>query len=406
MNSADSTRNVTGGVDTHLDFHVGAVLDTTTARLLDTGSFPATTEGYVELHAWLSSYGSIDAVGIESTGSYGAGLCRHLAAENVAVIEVNRPDRSERRFNGKDDTIDAEAAARAVISGKATTSPKTGDGMIEAIRGLEVVYHAATKDRTRAINQFKALLITAPAGLRERMGSETFRRQLELARRFNEAHRDPVEREIRFAFKELARRIGFLTEQANRLDERINVLTAQANPALVGISGVGPHVAAQILATAGDNPNRLHTEAAFAKLCGACPIPASSGKTSRHRLNRGGDRRANRALFTIVLVRMRHDPRTRAYVERRTAEGKTRKEIMRCLKRFVAREIYHALTNPDPATITGPDIRQLRTNASITLTALAAALGRPPIQLSRIERGLEHNTTLTKQAHTWLQTTR
>ncbi len=405
MKSPAPERNITGGVDTHLDFHVAAVLDTNTARLLDTASFPATSDGYVELHAWLASFGTLETVGIESTGSYGAGLCRHLAAEGVPVIEVNRPDRSERRFNGKDDTIDAEAAARAVISGKATTIPKTGDGMIEAIRSLEIVYHSATKDRTRATNQFKALLITAPAGLREHLGAKTFRRQLELARRFNDSHPDPAEREIRYAFKDLARRIGFLDEQTGRLDERINTLTAKASPALVGISGVGPHVAAQLLATAGDNPGRLRSEAAFAKLCGACPIPASSGKTSRHRLNRGGDRRANRALFTIVLVRMRHDPRTRAYVARRTAEGKTRKEIMRCLKRFVAREIFHALTHPDPDIVTGPEIRHLRTQAGITLTALAVGLGRPPIHISRLERGLAHNTTLAKQARQWLNET-
>jgi len=405
MKTPAGERNVTGGVDTHLDFHVAAVLDSTSARLLDTGSFPATSDGYVELHAWMTSFGELDDVGIESTGSYGAGLCRHLAAESVSVIEVNRPDRSERRFNGKDDTIDAEAAARAVLSGKATTTPKSGDGIVAAIRSLEVVYHSAVKDRTRAINQFKALLVTAPTGLRERLERETLRRQLDLARRFNNAHPDPVERQIRFAFKTLARRIGFLDEQTKELEERINTLTAEANPTLVGISGVGPHVAAQLLSTAGDNPDRIRSEAAFAKLCGACPVPASSGKTSRHRLNRGGDRRANRALFTIVLVRMRHDPRTKAYVSRRTSEGKTRKEIMRCLKRFVAREIYHALTKPDPDLITGPQIRGLRTAAGITLTELATGLGRPPIQISRIERGLDHNTTLANQANTWLQTT-
>lgn len=395
-------RNVTAGVDTHLDFHVAAVLDTNTARLLDTASFPATSDGYVELHAWLASFGTLDTVGIESTGSYGAGLCRHLAAESVPVIEVNRPDRSDRRFNGKDDTIDAEAAARAVISGKATTIPKTSDGMIEAIRSLEIVYHSSTKDRTRAINQFKALLITAPAGLRERLGTETFRRQLELARRFNDAHPDPVEREIRYAFKELARRIGFLDEQTSRLAERINTLTAQANPTLVGISGVGPHVAAQLLATAGDNPGRLRTEAAFAKLCGACPIPASSGKTSRHRLNRGGDRRANRALFTIVLVRMRHDPRTRAYVARRTAEGKTRKEIMRCLKRFVAREIFHALTQPINDLPTGEQLRSLRTDRQLTLTQVSNQIGVAQVTLSRLERGVSHDTALATRTHDWL----
>jgi transposase/DNA-binding XRE family transcriptional regulator len=404
MKSPTVERNVTAGVDTHLDFHVAAVLDTNTARLLDTASFPATSDGYVELHAWLASFGTIDTVGIESTGSYGAGLCRHLASESVPVIEVNRPDRSERRFNGKDDTIDAEAAARAVISGKAATTPKAGDGATEAIRALEVVYHSATKDRTRAINQFKALLITAPAGLRERLGANTFRRQLELARRFNDAHPDPVEREIRLALKELARRIGFLDEQTRRLDERINVLTAQANPALVGISGVGPHVAAQLLATAGDNPERLRSEAAFAKLCGACPIPASSGKSSRHRLNRGGDRRANKALFTIVLVRMRHDPRTRAYVARRTAEGKTRKEIMRCLKRFVAREVFHALTQPDAGPPTGGHLRAMRTERGLTLTHVSNQLGVAQVTLSRLERGVSHDTRVTTLTRDWLLT--
>lgn len=400
MKSPTLERNVTAGVDTHLDFHVAAVLDTDTARLLDTASFPATSDGYIGLYAWLASFGNLDTVGIESTGSYGAGLCRHLAAENVPVIEVNRPDRSERRFNGKDDTIDAEAAARAVISGKATTIPKTG-GATEAIRCLEVVYHAATKDRTRAINQFKALLVSAPAGLRERLDTDTFRRQLELARRFNDSHPDPVEREIRFALKELARRIGFLDEQTGRLDERINLLTAEANPALVGLSGVGPHVAAQLLATAGDNPKRLRSEAAFAKLCGACPIPASSGKTSRHRLNRGGDRRANQALFTIVLVRMRHDPRTRAYVARRTAEGKTRKEIMRCLKRFVAREVFHALTNPDPDIVTGQHLRALRTERGLTLTHVSNQIGVAQVSLSRLERGVSHDTTLATRTRDW-----
>ena len=405
MKTQAPQRNVTGGVDTHLDFHVVAVLDSQTARLLDTASFPANSDGYVEMLAWLASFGTIDAVGVESTGSYGAGLSRHLTAESTQVIEVNRPDRSERRFNGKSDTIDAEAAARAVISGKATTIPKSQQGPIEAIRALEIVHHSAVKDRTRAINQFKAILITAPAELRERLEAETFRRQLELARRFNNSHPCPTEREVRFGLKILARRIGFLTEQSDELTTRIRDLTSQTNPALAGLSGVGPHVAAQLLAAAGDNPERLHSEPAFAKLCGACPVPTGSGKTSgRHKLNRGGDRRANRALFTVVLVRMRYDPRTRAYVERRTNQGKSRKEIMRCLKRFVAREVYHVIVNPPPV-ITGSEVRELRSRLEISLTDLSVAMQRPATAISRLERGLEHNTALATQAHQWLQKT-
>lgn len=227
-------------------------------------------------------------------------------------------------------------------------------------------------------------------------------RQLARARRFGDGHGDPVERETRWALKELARRIEFLDDQTARLEARIGQLAAQASPALIGLSGVGPHVAAQLLAAAGDNPERMRSEAAFAKLCGACPIPASSGKTNRHRLNRGGDRRANNALFTIVLVRMRHDPATRAYVARRTAEGKTRKEVMRCLKRFVAREVFAAITNPPTDLPTGHELRQLRLQAGLSLTSVCSALVTSPINLSRIERGLVHDTRLARRARTWL----
>jgi transposase len=201
---------------------------------------------------------------------------------------------------------------------------------------------------------------------------------------------------------ELAGKIKFLDAHCDRLEARIAELTAQASPALVGLSGVGPHVAAQLLAAAGDNPHRLHSEAAFAKLCGACPIPASSGKTTRHRLNRGGDRRANQALFTIVLVRMRHDPVTRAYVARRTAEGKTGREIIRCLKRFVAREVFQALTNPPDDLPTGAELRSMRQHHGLPLTAVANAVGTTPIRLSTLERGLVHDTRLARRCRTWL----
>jgi transposase len=318
------------------------------------------------------------------------------------VIEVDRPDRKARRLKGKSDPTDAEAAARAVLSGRARSTPKSRDGLAEAIRSLEVVHHSAVKDRTRAINQFKSLLVSAPEPLRDALRPLGFADQLARARRLGDGRGDVVEREARWALKELARRIVFLCEQTDRLEVRIGELGAQASPALMGLSGVGPHVAAQLLAAAGDNPERMHSEAAFAKLCGACPIPASSGKTNRHRLNRGGDRRANNALFTVVLVRMRHDSATRAYVARRTAEGKSRKEIMRCLKRFVAREVFQALTNPPADLPTGHELRQLRLQAGLSLTTVCNAVGTSPMRLSTIERGLAHDTRLARRTRTWL----
>lgn len=206
--------------------------------------------------------------------------------------------------------------------------------------------------------------------------------------------------------RELARRIAFLDEQNRRLETRIADLVTDHAPALLGLFGVGPHAAAQLLAAAGDNPHRLRSEAAFAKLCGVCPLPASSGKTTRHRLNRGGDRRANNALFTIVLVRMRHDPATRAYVERRTTEGKTRKEIMRCLKRFVAREVYTAITNPPTDLPNGAELRALRNDRKVTLTTVSSQFATSPTNISRIERGLTHDTRLARRIREWLlQTT-
>ncbi len=395
-------RHVTGGVDTHADVHVAAVFDSVTARSLAVAEFPADTAGYVLLHGWLASFGVLDAVGVESTGAWGAGLARSLRAAGVAVIEVDRPDRKARRFEGKSDPIDAEAAARAVISGRASGVPKTADGPTEAIRAIEIVCHGATRDRTRAINQFKALVVTAPADLRERLNRDPFRRQLELARRFRNDYDSLVETQLRFALKALAAKIGFLEDQIAELETRMNELVGQAAPALAGTFGVGPHVAAQLLTTVGDNPDRLKSEAAFAKLCAACPIPASSGKTTRHRLNPGGDRRANNALYTIVLVRMRYHAPTRAYVARRTTEGKTRPEIMRCLKRFVAREIYHVITNPPDDVPSGPEIRRRRLQADVTQAALANALNVAPIQLSRLERGLTHSNNLAYQAQDWL----
>lgn len=401
-----SRARVTGGVDTHADVHVAAALDSATGRLLGTSSFPTTPAGYTALTGWIGEHGPIDRVGVESTGSYGAGLTRHLARAGVTVVEVSRPDRRARRLDGKSDPTDAIAAARAALSGQATATPKARDGAVEAIRALEIVYHSATLDRTRAINQLKALIVSAPDDLRHRFrGGLSLATLVGRARRLRGDHPDPVEAHTRLALRELAIRIEFLNEQNRRLETRIHDLVAAHTPALLGVFGVGPHAAAQLLAAAGDNPHRLHSEAAFAKLCGACPIPASSGKTNRYRLNRGGDRRANNALFHIVLVRLRHHPPTRAYVERRRAEGRTNREIVRCLKRYVAREVYTAIVNPPADLPTGTELRQLRTERHLTLTTVANEFATTPTNISRIERGLTHDTHLAHRIRDWLLAT-
>lgn len=396
------TRRITGGVDTHSEVHVAAVIDSSTHRMLATSSFGTNEAGLAELVRWMGSHGEIDAVGVESTGAYGAGLARHLASRGVVVVEVDRPDRKMRRTMGKSDPTDAEAAARAVLSGRAEGSAKSRDGIVEAIRVLEVVHDSATRGRTRAINQFKALLLSAPNELRERLRSLSPAAQLERARRLRDDHSDLVEAQTRLALKVLAQRVRDFDDEIARVERRLRPLAAQAAPALVGLKGVGPHVAAGLLAAAGDNHHRLDNEASFAKLCGVCPIPASSGKTVRHRLNRGGDRRANRALHTIVLVRMRHDPRTRAYVARRRGEGKTTKEIIRCLKRYVAREVFNAITNPPSDLPNIEELRPLRRQAGFSLTTVCNALGTVPIRLSELERGLVHDTDLARRAHDWI----
>ena len=397
----EDDRFVTGGVDTHADNHVAAVYDTATTGLLDTAEFPADSSGYESMHDWFSQHGKIDRVGIEGTGMYGAGLFAHLRNAGVDVIEVDRPDRQQRQRDGKTDTLDAQAAALAVIGGRATNRPKVKAGSTEAIRVIEIVCHSAIKDRTRAINQFHSLVVTAPAGLRESLAGRTFKEQLKAAARFR-VHEDIVEHHTRQALKALAVRIRFLDSQIAEFEAEMNTLAAQASPALLGAFGVGPHAAAQLLATVGANPDRFTSEAQFAKLCGVCPIPASSGKTSRHRLNRGGDRRANNALHQIVLVRLRYDTATKTYMARRTRQGRSHKEIVRCLKRFVAREIYQTIVNPPEHLPTGQELRDLRMSKRISLTQTAIALGRTPNDISRLERGLRHNTQLAQQQHQWL----
>ena len=342
---------IIGGVDTHKDVHAAAAMSET-GRLLGTAEFPTTPVGYRRLLTWLRSFGSVERVGIEGTGSYGAGLCRYLRSKDVDVVEVNRPNRQWRRRRGKSDPADAEAAARAVLAGEAVGAPKSQDGGVEAIRMLRLARRSAIKARTQAANQLRGVAETAPGPLREKLRALSIPALVALARRFRCCPVTTTEAAARFTLKSLASRWAVLDAEVDRLDEQLSQLVATAAPTLLDVTGVGVEVAGALLVAAGDNPARLADEASFAALCGVSPVDASSGRRQRHRLNRGGNRDANRALWFVVMARMARDARTRRYVERRTGEGLSKKEIMRCLKRYVAREIYKILvssTSPDTA---------------------------------------------------------
>ena len=363
---------IVGGVDTHRDVHVVAAVDGTGA-LLATASFAANAAGYGELAAWLATWGPVRRVGVEGTGSYGAGLARYLTAAGVAVVEVNRPNRQTRRRAGKSDTVDAEAAARAALAGHATAVPKSANGAVEAIRMLTVARRSALKARTQAHNQIHGLLVTVPETLKDQLAGLRGGALIDACARLRPTTTtDALIGAAKRALRSLARRHQALSAEIAALDGELRALCAAANPALLAAHGVGPDTAAALLIAAGDNPHRLHSEASFAALCGASPLPASSGQTTRHRLNRGGNRHANQALWRITMVRLRSDERTQAYAARRRSEGKTTRDIIRCLKRHIAREIHRLLTNPPPVPH-GADLRHRRLNANIILTACVAS---------------------------------
>ena len=334
---------VTGGVDTHGQTHHAAVIDQVGRHLADR-EFPTTPAGYRALTRWLGDHGQLERVGVEGTGAYGAALARQLHAAGVPVVEVDRPDRKARRAKGKSDPLDAYAAARAALSGTATGTPKQRDGRVEAIRTLRVARRGAVKARTQAMNQLKALLLTGPAELREQLRDMRPTVLIATCARLRPGAdlADP-EQACKTALRRLARRHQHLTQEIREADTDLTKLVTAAGPRLLALQGVGIDVAGQLLSSAGDNPDRLRSEAAFAHLCGVAPVPASSGRTHRHRLNRGGDRAANNALHTIALCRLRYDPRTHAYVAKRTKDGLSKTEIIRCLKRYIVREVYTAL---------------------------------------------------------------
>lgn len=330
---------ITAGVDTHLDVHVVAALDER-GGLLGVESFPTTLAGYRAALRWLRAFGDIELVGVEGTGSYGAGLTRHLLAAGIDVVEVDRPNRQRRRKRGKSDPQDAIAAARAAQSGDATGAAKTRDGNVEAMRVLRIARHSARSSRTQALNQMRAIIATGPESIRAELRHLNVYRLIERASAYRPGSGIDVESVTKRTLKLLARRAAGLLDEIKAIDATLKVLVADTAPELMARSGLGTDTVSALLVAAGDNPERLRSEATFAHLCGASPLDASSGKQERHRLNRGGDRQANSALWKIVLTRMVCDPRTRAYIERREKEGLTKKEAVRCLKRYVAREVF------------------------------------------------------------------
>jgi len=337
-NQESSDRRIVGGVDTHKDLHVAAVVDEVD-RVLASQCFATTRHGYKQMLAWMRTFGSLQRVGIEATGSYGAGLLRYMQKAGVEVLEVTTPDKHDRRKRGKNDDLDAQNAAHA---GKRTVTPKSRDGMIESLRVLKACRKTAVAARRVALQMIQNTIVCAPDELRELLRKMT---RMQLIRTLAAWRPDltdyrNVASAYRITLKSLGRRYLELHDEIADLDTMIVAIVDELAPALVARNSIGHETAAQLLLTAGDNVQRLRSEASFAALCGVSPVPASSGKTTRHRLSRGGDRAANSALHIIAIGRLRTDPRTQAYVAKRITEGHSKLEAIRCLKRYIAREVF------------------------------------------------------------------
>ena len=388
-----------GGIDSHHDTIHAAVI-TATGRPVEDREFSTTTAGYRHAVAWPSGRGPLQGVGVEGTSSYGTGISTALSAAGINVIEVNRTRAADRRKRGKSDPLDAYRAARAVLSGEASTDPKRAT--IEPLRALNVARRSAVKAQQAAWRQIGALLVNAASQLRDRYQGLSAAELLAALVAARPAQvNNPDEADTVFALQTLARRHRDLGEEIDTLNRRLHTRAAAANPALLAIKGVGPVIAAQLLITAGDNPDRLRSSASFAALCGTAPIPVSSGRTTRYRLSRGGDRAANAALHHIIKVRMTYDPATRAYRDTHLARGWTNKAVYRALKRAVAREVFRALTGrchiPDYS-----DLRPARQAKNITLTQVAQHFGVWPMHISTLERGTRRDDNLAAAYRDWL----
>jgi transposase len=345
MTNPSVAQRIIVGVDTHTDVHVAAAIDVH-GRLLGYHTAATTERGCSDLHQWALTLAPRIQYGVEGTGSYGAGLSRFLQTQGSSVVEIRGPNRKLRRDRGKSDTIDAEAAARAVLAGASFIEPKAGNDWVEQLRILRVARRSAIQARTQTINQMYAVVVGAPHDLHDQLHRLSRHQLLTHAARFRVGHLDDAHSVARWTLRLLAHRHRALTAEITAIDSVVAPLIRSHAPSMLALYGVGPEVAGALLVVAGDNPERLRSEASFAALCGVTPLPASSGKTQRHRLNRGGDRRGNTALWRIAMTRMNCDARTRDYVRRRTSEGLSKREILRCLKRYIAREIFQVLPRP------------------------------------------------------------
>ncbi len=343
----DSVIDVVGGVDTHADAHVAAAVDRL-GRVLGTGAFATTRSGYLELIAWLESFGRVTTVGIEGTGAWGKGLTRVVQDTGIDVVEVIRPNRQTRRRYGKSDMVDAIAAARAVLNGEATATPRDTDGTIEALRLLRIARRSAITTRTRTANQLHAVITTAPDPIKAQLNGLTMTRITRIATNYRPGtNLTNTTHATKYTLKTLAQRWRTLTNEITHLNTQLDTLVAHAAPpGLLDICGVNTHTATDLLIAAGTNPHRITSDQSFAALCGVSPVDASSGHHIRHRLNRGGDRQANAALYRIVIVQLRYHQPARDYMTRRLQQGRTKPEVIRCLKRYVARTIWTHL-NPN-----------------------------------------------------------
>ncbi|MBS9535615.1 IS110 family transposase [Mycobacterium sp. M1] len=337
---------VTVGIDTGKQFHVAHAADQI-GRPLGSHRMPTTTAGYRQFVSWAHGLGQLVTIGVEGSGHYGAGLARHLRAEGITVAEVGRPKCQRTARYGKSDDADAAGAAAIVLAGEALGELKSADGPAEMVRILRVARTSAVRARAKAYTALQSLLVTAPSMLREQLAGLYKDRLIAACENLSEPETlTSTTDAMILAIKLLAARCRELDAESERLAQHLDAITSAAAPTLRAVYGVGPDTAATLLAAVGDNPERITNDAAFAKLCGVSPLDASSGKTVRHRLNRGGNRDANRALHVILVVRLRRHQPTRDYLTRRLAEGKTKNEIKRCLKRYIAREIFHALHPP------------------------------------------------------------
>ncbi|MGH2883186.1 MAG: transposase, partial [Solirubrobacteraceae bacterium] len=312
----------------------------------------ADSVGYAALASWSDQLGRVGAFGIEGAGSYGAGLASYLRRRGYRIIEVDRGDRRGRRSERRLHLPDAEAAARAVLSGSAAAIPKSADGVCGMVRQVKIARDTAVKARTQALITLKCIVVNAPAELREQLAPLSDKALLNRCAAFRRGPIDSTTASAKHTLRALARRWLELAAEIAAHDRVLDQLTRTASPSLRDAFGIGADTAAEMLIVFGDNPGRVRSEAAFAKLCGVAPIPASSGKTNRHRLSRGGHRQANSALYRVAIVRMRFHQPTIDYVARRSSEGRSKRDIIRCLKRFLAREIYHHVMNDHAALTT------------------------------------------------------